>query len=864
MFILKNYQERAKRTFEKYLSLFNYPAALEALKADPNNLEAQHEAQRGKGNTPFTIQIDAPTGSGKTVLMGNIIKDNFKNYVHFWFSPGAGDLEEQSARSLRNVLGASAVERMDESTFNFHPAQGITYIGNWEQFVSRDRLTGSYKNRVVREGDNKTFFDMIAKIGESYTPVAITIDEAHHGSKKNVGAIQSFLDDIETMLGYSPLYVQLSATHIVESAHVVKISQDDVVNEGLMRKEVLLNSKKLIALANDLDDEERNSEAIEPLMVSYAMDLLDEIDEEYEKVDAHEFVDGKKHTYTGLLGIQVPNGAPGAELMERMESLLRDRRDKDGNPDPVTRDNGRLAVYLSDDKTENMNGIESAASPVRVLMYKQGVSTGWDCPRAQVLLGFRHITSHVFTKQNLGRFVRTTQAKHYENELLDRTYVLSNVGDLGQASFNEKKDNTSGITVKEVAALRRMPAEAASPEGEGEAHVALSSFNEFAIPVSHYAKVNQLPVSLSELTGLFREKANESKLWETYEYTDPNVDYSGIITGTDDLIDGLTGFTHDEASKMVLKGADELSMDLQGVVSVFIKGMGRTFRNDAQVARSLVTTFVAWYKQAVTRPESYRPGREHFSRLAHLSEKIDHKNPSWDRISLEQTVYVDAHREALLDVVGQVVNDPRSRSAYIEDDEGLQHVVDRKFTEDGEFFISPLQEFFVHEEDNSVPASLEKYHALTGTLHQGTSLSGPESAFQTEFLPQLIEGGTNALVSFYKSPENRTGSFCLGVEVTDDKVTNFYPDWLLELRSKTDGKFVPAVVESKSGAEMADARSDSTHPTFAKAKRLAELAEETGIRAGIVYKDSAGAWNVTTGEKYGILTSTPAKEYFTL
>ena len=114
----------------------------------------------------------------------------------------------------------------------------------------------------------------------------------------------------------------------------------------------------------------------------------------------------------------------------------------------------------------------------------------------------------------------------------------------------------------------------------------------------------------------------------------------------------------------------------------------------------------------------------------------------------------------------------------------------------------------------------------------------------------------------HRDLDTRVGT--LDVAVPKLRTGSLYPDWLLELRSKTDGKFVPAVVESKSGAEMADARSDSTHPTFAKAKRLAELAEETGIRAGIVYKDSAGAWNVTTGEKYGILTSTPAKEYFTL
>lgn len=855
MFTLKEYQKKAKRDFRNHVKALDYADTISYLKAHANDAQAQADALTGRTN-PFRIQIDAPTGSGKTVLMGEIIKDEFQDHVVFWFSPGAGDLEEQSARSLRKALGNSGVERMDESTFNFHPAPGIVYIGNWEQFVSRDRKTGEYKNRVVREGDNKNFFDMIHRIAENYIPVTIVVDEAHFGSNKSVGAIQSFLKDIEDTLTYSPLYVQLSATHILEAKNTVKISIQDVIAEGLIRKEVLLNSEELLRRADSLSVEERDSEAIEPLMIRYAVDLLDQIDEEYKKIDAHALIKGQKVPYHGLIGMQVPNGAVGNALMERAEAVLRDRKDAEGNLDPITRDNGKLAVYLSDDKTENMAGIESPDSPVRVLFYKQGVSTGWDCPRAQILLGFRHITSHVFTKQNLGRFVRTTQAKHYNNDLLDKAYVISNVGDLGQAAFNEQ-ENKSGIPVKEPVSLNKK-----------EGYTPLLSFNEAKIPVSHYAAKNQTTVSLREVSGLFLEKANESRLWESLAYAKPVVDYAGLISAVEDMTDGINEFKEDSSSEAhVAKTANELSVLFQAHVLVAIKETGKTFRNDSQVARSLSQVFVSWYGQALLNKESTHERKAHFGKLSDNQEG-NTEGIEWNRFAFEQALYVDAHRNTLLSLVKEIVLDPRAKASDVvvdKDNAELQSWADREYHDDGTFFISPLHEFYVNpEKEPEVGEGLAHYMAITGRVHEGSAkMSEPEKMFQNEFLPTLFNGAENSLKSFYKSPENKTGSFCRAVKVTDDKVTNFYPDWLLELVD-SDGVVSPAVVESKSGTEISKVKSDPTHPTYAKALDLVELAENTGIKAGIVYKDATG-WNIITGkDDEGTLTSSPAKEYFTV
>ena len=48
---------------------------------------------------------------------------------------------------------------------------------------------------------------------------------------------------------------------------------------------------------------------------------------------------------------------------------------------------------------------------VRVLVAKDAISTGWDCPRAEVLVSFRPAKDHTHITQLLGRMVRNPLAR---------------------------------------------------------------------------------------------------------------------------------------------------------------------------------------------------------------------------------------------------------------------------------------------------------------------------------------------------------------------------------------------------------------------------------------------------------------------
>ena len=67
---------------------------------------------------------------------------------------------------------------------------------------------------------------------------------------------------------------------------------------------------------------------------------------------------------------------------------------------------------------------KSNATPV-FLLFKQALTTGWDCPRAKILVKLRENMSETFEIQTLGRLRRMPKAKHYGKEILDCSYLYT-------------------------------------------------------------------------------------------------------------------------------------------------------------------------------------------------------------------------------------------------------------------------------------------------------------------------------------------------------------------------------------------------------------------------------------------------------
>ena len=128
-----------------------------------------------------------------------------------------------------------------------------------------------------------------------------------------------------------------------------------------------------------------------------------------------------------LVLIQLPNLQKGINDLDKdvltdVEKILKRKYD-------ITEDNDRIAIWLADNKTPNLVNIEKATNEVEVLVFKQAIALGWDCPRAQILVIFRETASKVFLLQTVGRIMRMPEYHHYENHPeLDKAYVFTNIG----------------------------------------------------------------------------------------------------------------------------------------------------------------------------------------------------------------------------------------------------------------------------------------------------------------------------------------------------------------------------------------------------------------------------------------------------
>lgn len=62
---------------------------------------------------------------------------------------------------------------------------------------------------------------------------------------------------------------------------------------------------------------------------------------------------------------------------------------------------------------------------IRVVFFKENLSTGWDCPRAETMMSFRHATDATYIAQLLGRMIRTPMQMHIEvDEILNDVHLF--------------------------------------------------------------------------------------------------------------------------------------------------------------------------------------------------------------------------------------------------------------------------------------------------------------------------------------------------------------------------------------------------------------------------------------------------------
>jgi type III restriction enzyme len=113
-------------------------------------------------------------------------------------------------------------------------------------------------------------------------------------------------------------------------------------------------------------------------------------------------------------------------MKEKIISILKDKYNIS-----TEKGNNKLAIWLSGEHV-NKEDVEINDSDVEVLIFKQAIALGWDCPRAQILVLFRQWHSPIFSIQTVGRIMRMPEPDHghYAKDILNYGYVYTNLDNI--------------------------------------------------------------------------------------------------------------------------------------------------------------------------------------------------------------------------------------------------------------------------------------------------------------------------------------------------------------------------------------------------------------------------------------------------
>jgi type III restriction enzyme len=366
------------------------------------------------------IVFQSPTGSGKTVMLAAYLKAVVnkglctEGVAYLWLSVGSAKLHEQSKRSVDKYVGNTLDVALFEDKYlkshatHFTP-NSVTVI-NWEKLRSFDEKEQKWANRAMRPADDyDNFLELIANTKRANTRLIVIVDESHLGS----GALRT--EDLHRLIA-ADITVFTSATPKEAPSKMdekkrlgvhVLVDANDVVDEGLIKKDILINPQ----LKAFKDTEETTSEDL-ILGAAYAKRL--ELETLYR--------DTEGVPIKPLILIQIPNADAGDRKLKSVEKFLNEKN--------INESNGTLAVWVNDRPTTDAETIALTTSKVEALIFKQKVATGWDCPRANILVMFRDVRSPAFRIQTVGRIMRMPEQRHYKTDALNCGYVYVNTDEI--------------------------------------------------------------------------------------------------------------------------------------------------------------------------------------------------------------------------------------------------------------------------------------------------------------------------------------------------------------------------------------------------------------------------------------------------
>lgn len=351
----------------------------------------------------------SPTGSGKTLMMAELLKRLIDSRIDgtklsfIWIA--VNKLHDQSRNSLKKYydqfgvgLKCSYFEDLDDRKIGENE---ILFL-NWASINKKGNI-------YVRENErDNNLTNVVTRTKDEGRVIVFVIDESHRNAdtKKSKELIEDIGPKVTIEVSATPQFKVL--------LRGAEVELKDVRDEGMIKKEIAINP----GFENFKLDKTLADKTADEIVVEAGLKRRAELAKSYED---------ERSNVNPLMLIQIPDSRKG--LIDKKDDIVQ-LLGKYG----ITTENGKLAIYLSDkDSKINLENIEKNENEVEVMIFKQAIAVGWDCPRAAILVLFREWKSIVFSIQTIGRIMRMPEHQHYENPELNIGYVFTSLSDIGIA-----------------------------------------------------------------------------------------------------------------------------------------------------------------------------------------------------------------------------------------------------------------------------------------------------------------------------------------------------------------------------------------------------------------------------------------------
>ncbi|GAA3499256.1 hypothetical protein GCM10019016_063600 [Streptomyces prasinosporus] len=381
-----------------------------------------------------SFSLSATTGAGKTVMAAAVIEALFFGNDDFDFEPDTGAvvlwfsddpaLNEQSRTRLQQAsseLGSRLVPiqtsfnlpKFEPRTVYFLNTQKLSKTsrlvrGHSEVYDGQDELFGPRSDRM----QNSIWDTITNTVQDEEITLYLILDEAHRG----MGATKAARAERKTIIhrlisGHGdvpPIPIVWGVSATVErfeeamrgvtgrtSLPAVQVDSAKVQASGLLKDDIVL-------------DIPAETGTFDTVLLKRATKKLLEATKSWQVYAAEQ---NDAEPVVPLMVVQVPNNSTVEDLREAIDTIRSEWPDLpvDAVANVFGEHKDLLAgqwpvPYIAPERVQERTAI-------RVLFAKDAISTGWDCPRAEVLMSFRPANDKVHITQLLGRMVRSPLAR---------------------------------------------------------------------------------------------------------------------------------------------------------------------------------------------------------------------------------------------------------------------------------------------------------------------------------------------------------------------------------------------------------------------------------------------------------------------